>query len=130
MKTESKFKVNGCFFLTIALLTTDAFSSLWQNIREFPGLGVELLMEASPVDPAQPSKKENIQPQNTCSLCFIARAYKPTGPDLQLSLLTRIQEWDWSRGTINCQTESRLWLENREKEKVCVKNLTGWMWDD
>lgn len=65
MKTESKFKVNGCFFLTIALLTTDAFSSLWQNIREFPGLGVELLMEASPVDPVQPSKKENIQPQNT-----------------------------------------------------------------
>lgn len=65
-----------------------------------------------------------------CSLCFIARGYKPIGPDLQLSLLTRIQLWDWSRGTINCQTESRPWLENRGKRKVCVRKLPGWMWDD
>lgn len=126
---ESKFKVNGCFFLTVALLTTDVFSSHWQNIREFPVLGVELHMEASPVTQLSPVKKRISRHRILCSLCFIARGYKPTGPDLQLSLLTRIQQWDWSRGTINCQTESRLWLGNRKK-KVCVKNLPGWMWDD
>lgn len=129
MKTENKFKVNGSFFLTIALLTADVFSSLWQNIRDFPGLGVELHKEAPPMTQMSPVRKRTPSHRIFCSLCFIARGYKPIGPDLQLSLLTRIQLWDWSRGTINCQTESGLWLENKEKKKVCVKKLPGWMWE-
>lgn len=117
-------------FLTIALLTTDVFSILWHNIREFPGLGVEVHKEVPPMTQLSPGRKRIASHRMFCSLCFIARSYKATGPDFQLSLLTRIQLWDWSRGTINCQTESRLWLQNREKEKVCVKKLPGWMWDD
>lgn len=106
--------------LTIALLTADEFSILWQNIREFPGLGVELHKEAPPMAQVSPVRKGTPRHRMFCSLCFIARGYKPIGADLQLSLLTRMQVWDWSRGTMNCQTESRLWLENRGKgESLC-----------
>lgn len=130
MKTENKFKVNGCFSLTVASLTTDVFSSLWQNIREFPVLGVELCIEALPMTQLSPVRKRITSHRILCSLCFTARSYKPMGPDLQLSLRTRTQLWDWSRGTIYCQTESRVWLENRGRQKVCVKKLPGWIWDD
>lgn len=112
------------FFLTIALLTTDVFSGLWQNIREFPVLGVELHIEA-PMTQLSPVRQRIPSHRIFCCLCFTARGYKPIDPDLQLSLLPRIQLWHWSRGTINCQTESRLWWKTRGRRKFVLRNCQG-----